>query len=85
MKTSDQDVKATAYVKDGSTLVSIGNFSDKDKIVALDIDWKAIGIDPSKASLTAPRIGNFQEETVFKPGQRIYIKGKQGWLLLITK
>ena len=85
VKTSDPEVKATAYVKDGSTLVSIGNFSDKDKTVLLDINWKALGINPSKASLMAPKIENFQEETSFRPGERINVKSKQGWLLVINE
>ena len=83
VKTSDPEVKATAYVKDDATLVSIGNFSGKDKTVLLDIDWKALGLDPSNANLTAPRIENFQEETVFNHNSRITVKSKEGWLIVI--
>ena len=85
VRTSDQDVKATAYVKDGSTLVSIGNFSDRDKNVRLSIDFKALGLDPAFAKITAPSVKNFQEERAFKPGEIIPVKAKQGWLLLISK
>ena len=81
--TSDLDVKATAYVKDGKTLVSIGNFSGKDKTIRLTVNCKAIGIDPAKAKITAPEIMNFQEETSFKAGQLIPVKSKEGWLIVI--
>ena len=81
--TSDLDVKATAYVKDGKALVSIGNFSGKDKTIRLTVNWKAIGIDPAKAKITAPEIMNFQEETSFKAGQLIPVKSKEGWLIVI--
>ena len=86
--TSDPEVKATAYIKDGTTLVSIGNFSSKDKTIRLTIDWKALGIDPAKASVTAPAIENFQEERSFAPLrmtgiENLSVKAKEGWILLI--
>ncbi len=83
VKTSDPEVKATAYVKDGATLVSVGNFSDRDKMVSLDIDWKGLGIDPSKARIIAPAIENFQEETIFRLNERIPVKSKEGWLIIL--
>ena len=85
VSTSDPEVKATAYVKDGKTLVSIGNFSDRDKTVRLAVDFKALGIDPGKAKIFAPAVTNFQEETAFKPGQPITIKSKEGWLIIISQ
>ena len=81
--TSDPLVKATAYIKDDCTLVSIGNFDTRDKDVSLSIDFKSLGIDPAKAVITAPAIHNFQEERTFKPGERIPVKAKQGWMLVI--
>ena len=80
---SDPEVKATAYVKDGKTLVSIGNFNERDKTVRLAIDFKALGIDPAKAKIHAPAITNFQEETTFKAGQPIPVKAKEGWMIII--
>jgi hypothetical protein len=77
VKTSDPEVKATAYVKDGATLVSVGNFSDRDKMVSLDIDWKGLGIDPSRARIIAPAIENFQEETIFRLNERIPVKSRR--------
>ena len=85
VSTSDPEVKATAYVKDGRTLVSIGNFSTKDKTIRLTVDWKALGLDPSKTRITAPEIRNFQAETAFKPGDSIPVKVKEGWMLVIEQ
>ena len=85
VKTSDPEVKATAYVKDGETIVSIGNFSGRDKTVRLDIDWEALGIDKASASITAPFLKNFQEETTFRPGDPIPVKAKEGWMLLLRQ
>ena len=83
VRTSDPEVEATAYLKDGKALVSIGNFSVKDKNVRLSIDWEALGMDPAKARITAPEIDSFQKETSFKAGDAISVKSKEGWMLLI--
>ena len=86
-----------AYVKDGTTIVSIGNFSEKDKTIRLTIDWKALGMDPAKAKITAPAIPCFQEERSFAPlrmtgGQlrmtgidNLSVKAKEGWMLVIER
>ena len=90
VRTSDPEVKATAYVKDGTTIVSIGNFSEKDKTIRLTIDWKALGMDPAKAKITAPAIPCFQEERSFAPLRmagidNLSVKAKEGWMLVIEK
>ena len=85
VRTSDPEVKATVYQKDGLAIVSVGNFSVKDKTVRLLIDWKALGLDPDKATVTAPAIHNFQEETSFKANQPIPVKSKEGWMLVIRQ
>ncbi len=87
---SDPEVKATAYVKEDSVLVSIGNFSDRDKNVTLNIDWKALGMDPAKAKITAPEVHNFQAERSFDEprmtgGVRIPVESKKGWMILISE
>ena len=82
--------RATAYVKDGTTIVSIGNFSEKDKTIRLTIDWKALEMDPVKAKVSAPAIQNFQEERSFAPLRmtgidNLSVKAKEGWMLVIEK
>lgn len=82
---SDPEVKATAYAKKDSVLVSIGNFSGRDKKIRLDVDYRKLGIDPAKAKIEAPAIENFQPATVFKDGESIPVKSKEGWLILISR
>lgn len=84
VKTHSNLVKATAYVKEDSVLISLGNFDAKDQSVRLAIDWKALGMSPDKAKLVAPAVSGFQEETHFKPGDLIPVKSKEGWLLILT-
>lgn len=84
VKTHSDLVKATAYVKEGEVLISLGNFDVKDQNVRLAIDWKALGMSPDKATLIAPAVSDFQKETHFKPGDLIPVKAKEGWLLILT-
>jgi len=51
--------------------------------VRLDIDWKALGLDPAKAKLTAPRIEHFQDSAEFSPKEEIPMEPGKGWLLVL--
>ena len=85
VQTNHPDVKATAYVKSTQTLISIGNFSDKELNINLSIDWKALGLDPSKVTLEAPFVKDFQEARTFNLNDPIPVKGKQGWMLIVRE
>lgn len=85
VKTSDEDVKATAYVKKGKTLVSVGNYATEPKDVTLDFDWKALGLDPAKARLVAPEIKDFQPSATWKPGDTLTVPSKKGFLIYVEE
>ena len=85
IKTNNPDVLATIYVKDKTALVSIASWAKDFTNIKLLIDWKALGIDPSKAMINAPRIKNFQPEASFAPAQDIIVQPGKGWLLIIKE
>jgi hypothetical protein len=85
VQTNHPDVKATAYVKANQTLISVGNFGDKDRNVMLSFDWKALGLNPAKVIMEAPDIKNFQEANCFGVTDTFPVKGKQGWLLILKE
>jgi hypothetical protein len=85
VKTTDPDVLATAYVKKGKTLVSIASWAKMPVRVRLDVDWKALGLDPAKAHLYAPAIEQFQHEGLFSPSDEIPVVPARGWLLIIDE
>ena len=60
VKTSDSSVLATVYKKKGMALISIASWAAASTQVQLKIDWKALGIDENKATITAPAIKDFQ-------------------------
>jgi hypothetical protein len=64
-------------------MVAIGSWADKDTDIHLTIDWKALNIDPVKATITAPAIKNFQEAHRFAANDEIRVPKGKGYLLVI--
>ena len=83
VKTDQDKVLATVYQKQGAVLVSLASWAQQDTTVKLQIDWKKIGIDSSRATIEAPEIANFQPHRTFHPGDPISIQKGRGWLLVI--
>jgi len=83
VKTDHDKVLATIYKKDGAVLVSIASWEDADTDIQLKIDWKELGIDPSKATITAPEIRTFQHTKTFGLNDKIPVEKAKGWLLII--
>jgi hypothetical protein len=85
VKTNNPDVLATIYKKTGKVLVSIASWAKDDVNVKLSINWKALGIDPAKATITAPAVNNFQQAASFKDGDEIKVEKGKGWLIIISE
>ncbi|SFP71642.1 glycoside hydrolase domain-containing protein [Parafilimonas terrae] len=83
VKTTNDKVLATVYKKDGKALISIASWANNDVNVQLKIDWKQLGIDASKATITAPEIKNFQPAKTFSVNDAIPVQKNKGWLLII--
>jgi hypothetical protein len=85
VKTNNPEVLATVYKKDKSALVAIASWATDDTTIRLKIDWKALGIDPANATITAPEVKNFQPAANFKEGQDINVPKGKGWMLVIKE
>ncbi len=84
VKTRNPEVLATAYVKrDDSVLIALASWAKEPVDVRLAIDWKKLGLDPTKAAFRAPAIERFQEAAEFKPGDPIRVEPGKGWLLIL--
>ncbi len=81
--TSNKKVLATVYLKKGKAMVSVASWNDSDTDVTLTLNWKKLGIDPAKATITVPFINNFQDARVFKVTDKIPVAKNKGWLLFI--
>jgi len=85
VRTDREDVKATAYVRKGKALIALGSWAKQRAKVRLTFDWKALGLDPAKASLYAPPVESFQPEAVWKPSDAIPVPPLKGWLLYVDE
>ncbi|MES1250264.1 MAG: glycoside hydrolase domain-containing protein, partial [Chitinophaga rupis] len=83
VKTDQDKVLATVYEKKGAMLVSLASWAEKDTTVRLQIDWEKTGIDPTRATIEAPEMKNFQPHQTFRPGDPIPVPKGKGWLLVI--
>ena len=84
VKTENPAVLATVYQADGRALIALASWAKDPTEVPLSIDWKALGIDPADATITAPAIANFQDAASFRPGQPIVVQPGRGWLLWVA-
>ena len=83
VKTTNNKVLATVYKKNGAALISIASWADDNVDVQLKIDWKKLGIDPARATITAPDIKNFQTGKIFSVNDKITVDKNKGWLLIV--
>ncbi|HSQ44761.1 MAG TPA: glycoside hydrolase domain-containing protein, partial [Ginsengibacter sp.] len=83
VKTGNDSVLATIYKKEGKVLVSVASWANDKVYVQLSIDWKKLGIDPTKATITAPEVKNFQPVKTFQLNEKIPVEKGKGWLLII--
>jgi hypothetical protein len=77
------DVLATAYVRKGKVLISVASWAPDPVKCRLEIDWKSLGIDGSRARLRAPAILGFQPEAGFAPEEPVPVEPGKGWLLIL--
>jgi hypothetical protein len=83
VKTGRDDVLATTYVHEGRTMVALASWVAAPIDVRLAVDWKALGLDPSKVRITAPEIAGFQERRTFDAAGPIPVEPGKGWLLVL--
>lgn len=83
VKTDNDKVLATIYKKKGKILVSIASWANDEVYVQLNIDWEKLGIDPTKVTITAPGVKNFQPARTFQLNEKIPVEKGKGWLLII--
>lgn len=82
VKTTNPNVLATAYIKNGKTLISIASWATDSVNVKLLIDWNRLGLDPADVKLVALAVKNFQPARIFKPDELIPVNPEKGWLLI---
>ena len=85
VSTDQNRVLATVYKQKGKALVALASWAASDVNASLAIDWKALGIDSSRAVISAPAIEGFQPARSFALGEPVPVEKGKGWLLLISE
>src|SRR5690606_34477887 len=85
VNTNRKGVYATAYVKEGKTLIALGNWTSEPVMVVPDIDWKALGLNPRKVTISAPSIEGYQTPAQYRVGQPVLIGPKDDCLLIVSE
>ena len=78
-----ESVKATVYQRNDRTLVALASWATEPVAVKLTIDWKALGLDPRTATITAPAIAGLQDARGLRPGDSFEIAPGKGMLLIV--
>jgi hypothetical protein len=85
VKTDHPEVLASVYRKKGRAFISLGSWAKQDVSVHLDVQWRALGLHPDRATLHAPAITGMQPGKTWKPGDAIPVAPKQGWFLVVDE
>jgi len=84
VKTGRPDILATVYKAPGRTMIAIASWAAGPARVSLDIDWKALGIDPAKARLILPAVKGFQEAGQLKVGDSFVVPMGKGLAIIVS-
>ncbi len=87
VRCADPLVKASVWVRPGKkSLVSVANFASDSRRVKLQIDWKALGLDPTKAKLYAPALREYgQREAIVPPESELFLRPVAGAVFILDE
>jgi len=64
-------------------MIALASWATEAVDLRLVIDWKALGLDPAQARITAPGIDGFQDARTFGADEAIPVQPGKGWLLVV--
>ena len=85
VRTDNADILATVYRKPGRCFIALGSWASTETLVHLQIDWKALRLDPVRSVLFAPAIEGMQSPKQWRPGDAIPVSPKRGWFLVLDE
>ena len=83
---SDTSVKVSLYRRPGKVMLAYASWGNRDREVRLDVDWKQLGMDPERVSISAPYIAQFQEQQQYAPAglEHLSVPAGKGGIIVIT-
>jgi hypothetical protein len=82
--TDHPEVLASAYIKNDKVLIALGNWTDKEQNVSLELDWKKMGLDASRAKIEIPEIEKLQDGGAADL-KHLKIPASRGLILIISQ
>jgi Glycoside hydrolase 123, N-terminal domain len=84
VKTNNKLVPVSVYKKEGTVLLALGSWSDKDEIIDLAIDWQQLGIDnPETTTWRVPAVEGLQKGRILPAGKPFVVEKGQGLFMII--
>jgi hypothetical protein len=83
VRTGRDDVKATVYRRNGRSMVALASWAPAVVSVTLAVDWKALGLDASRAVLEVPEIAGLQAARTLTPRDAIEVAPGKGIIFII--
>jgi hypothetical protein len=83
VRTGSDSVLATVYIRPERILIALASWSSSAERISLEIDWKALGLDPTGSRLSMPDVGDLQAGSSSGVHAPVTIEpGKGAWLIL---
>ena len=79
------DVLVTTYTRPGRALLAIASWAPTAVTTRLIIDWRALGIDPGRATIVAEEVRGLQAARRFEATDAIPVEPNKGWMLVIRE
>ncbi|MDD8026504.1 MAG: DUF6067 family protein [Acidobacteriota bacterium] len=83
VRADEPDVRATVYRKSGKAMIALASWAKGPVRTRLQVDWRALGLDPRRAKITAPEIPDFQMAASFAANEPIPFEPAKGWILIV--
>jgi hypothetical protein len=83
--TNNPELVASVYKGTDDWVIAVGNWSDKAQTGTLQVNWKALGINPEQAVLIVPEISEFQQPAQLKPNDKLDVEGGKGMILILKR
>jgi hypothetical protein len=83
VRTGSDSVLATVYIRPERILIALASWSSSAERITLEIDWQALGLDPTGSRLSMPDVGDLQSGSSSGVHAPVTIEpGKGAWLIL---
>ena len=85
LKSDNDMVKATLYAGKDRSILAVAGWGDKEQNCSLKLDWKALGYDASKCSISIPAIKDYQKAGSLASLEKLTIPSGKGYLIVIDR